>query len=1498
MNTSFLHQVNGLDRDRGVNIQNQDKLYDALNIRITPTEDSQYFIISNEKGNLKLDFQFLGNYIGKAILNNYLIVFTEYNGENIIYRVDVKNNTTIELYKGNLQMSSDHPIETVSIYENENIQKVYWTDGVNQPRVINITTDSLKRSTWNNNSFDFVTNLKLEENVIIQSEFTANGAFQAGTIQYVLSYFNKYSQETNMFYISSVLPLSNEDRGGEVNSNVNISYKIIIDNPDQDFDFIRIYSIYRSSENSDPIVKKVMDLDTSNLQEIDLSKDENNPDSTSDKSYIRIDAGQFNELAEQEHMYLVDRTNNKITMQQVIDDKLLESEKYEYENYFHKTFIPGKLYNKLVIDDRINLGIIIPPETTLLELMGKDNNILVGFVDFKYENNNKLILLENEEDPELPEHIVKGVVYSDYNMGEIIESSSVLFIGGEQVTAETITQKDNTLFLGGITLKRETISKDIRDKVKTLNFKFFTQREKLEYDINTPAYKYDNTLKNLKKSHSYKYGEYYRIGIQLIHISGKISEPLFINDYLNSKRPTQEQQYVDLVRGWVTIPKELANIFYASGYRKVRGVIVFPNIKERNVIAQGVINPTVFNATDRINNSPSAISSWVFRPYMAVYSAQDELTQDYAEFRHHHPIPPNTYKNAEIQCLSGDIPLLLNNNPQTKKLEELTKSFGEAFYIDQSLFTLNSPDIETNPEAYSSVNLNNYSFRIVAIIPVTQSMLDTSIVTESLGEDNSIENVLSYSKINSNSRYETSVLNYAGYRDKMYKSKNDDYGPKIFTTYMWHREGSLNNSPKLKETTSTAKLKSKKVSSLKFSNEYTPLDTIINFKDFMKIEDAKLCFQDHNELIRLKSNKNSSGYINYQYNVDKIISPIMEDKTTTVRYIKGREQALTYNKKDGYPICIKDGPESILSTTHSIYDNYPLKVLDQSEINFSTDPCRIKYKSSPHVVLSIGTFPQSSQVSYNILPNFNLGGSSINNLNDQYTYKSDSGAIQQIKQPVIRINYDNPVNNSTGFLYIGEFYKENPNINQLFGGRSEEALQNNTWLPAGDFYIIKPNEEVKVLYTVSDTYFQRFDTLKTYMTDIDDLNSTTEILSFMCETRENVDGRYDRNRGKSDNLVMTPKNFNLINTTYNQKDNFFPNTYVNSEDFSLAHFPNTITWTKEKLMADQTDTWTNVTMANTLDMDGDKGDVTSLKVFNNEIYCFQNNGLSQILFNSRVQIQASDGLPIEIAQGQKVQGKRYISNMIGAQNKFSIVQSPSGLYFIDNNSKHLYLFNGQMTSITDQSGMRNWALNNLNGKKWTPNNDSIILHYDSKYRDVYIINNKYALCYSELLNTFTSFYDYQNTVSMFNINNNFYSLYDNSLWINHQGEYNNIYNKNREWYLEFLSNAYPTENKIFNTLEFRGTTIDENKQDLGIEPITYLSIRNDYQQSKVLFNMSASYINNLKRKFRVWRANIPRDNRNNRRTRISNTWSYIKIGNDRRDNNQVIINDMRTHFTI
>ena len=97
-------------------------------------------------------------------------------------------------------------------------------------------------------------------------------------------------------------------------------------------------------------------------------------------------------------------------------------------------------------------------------------------------------------------------------------------------------------------------------------------------------------------------------------------------------------------------------------------------------------------------------------------------------------------------------------------------------------------------------------------------------------------------------------------------------------------------------------------------------------------------------------------------------------------------------------------------------------------------------------------------------------------------------------------------------------------------------------------------------------------------------------------------------------------------------------------------------------------------MASTLDLDGDKGEVVSLNTFRNEIFAFQKMGLSNILFNNRVQIPTSDGVPIEITNGLKVSGKRYISNTIGCANKWSITESPSGLYFIDNETNSLYLF--------------------------------------------------------------------------------------------------------------------------------------------------------------------------------------------------------------------------------
>ena len=97
-----------------------------------------------------------------------------------------------------------------------------------------------------------------------------------------------------------------------------------------------------------------------------------------------------------------------------------------------------------------------------------------------------------------------------------------------------------------------------------------------------------------------------------------------------------------------------------------------------------------------------------------------------------------------------------------------------------------------------------------------------------------------------------------------------------------------------------------------------------------------------------------------------------------------------------------------------------------------------------------------------------------------------------------------------------------------------------------------------------DTYYQRFECLKTYAFTPEDVNQVIDIASFLVESHLNIDGRYDRNRGQTSNLNMSPTNFNLYNPIYSQADNFFSYTILDDDYYRITTFPNQITWTKEK----------------------------------------------------------------------------------------------------------------------------------------------------------------------------------------------------------------------------------------------------------------------------------------------------------------------------------------------
>ena len=172
-------KTTGMQRDLSESAFNPKFAYENKNIRITPTDDNTLFSITNEKGNAPLSIEGIGEYlqgtpIGQAIIDNEWVIFTT-GDKDIIYKLWFDNNTLKGeiLYSGQLKFSTENPLETLVSYENDETKKIYWVDGENQPRVINIAAPQEVRAKWNDTSFDFVSTLKLDENIEIKRNLIA-----------------------------------------------------------------------------------------------------------------------------------------------------------------------------------------------------------------------------------------------------------------------------------------------------------------------------------------------------------------------------------------------------------------------------------------------------------------------------------------------------------------------------------------------------------------------------------------------------------------------------------------------------------------------------------------------------------------------------------------------------------------------------------------------------------------------------------------------------------------------------------------------------------------------------------------------------------------------------------------------------------------------------------------------------------------------------------------------------------------------------------------------------------------------------------------------------------------------------------------------------------------------------------------------------------------------------------------------------------------------------
>lgn len=335
-------------------------------------------------------------------------------------------------------------------------------------------------------------------------------------------------------------------------------------------------------------------------------------------------------------------------------------------------------------------------------------------------------------------------------------------------------------------------------------------------------------------------------------------------------------------------------------------------------------------------------------------------------------------------------------------------------------------------------------------------------------------------------------------------------------------------------------------------------------------------------------------------------------------------------------------------------------------------------------------------------------------------------------------------------------------------------------------------------------------------------------------------------------------------------------------------------------------------------MDGDKGDVTKIERYDNNLYVFQEKGIARLNYNDNLQIPTEGNVPIEVINSGFVNGKRYISENVGLQEKWCSISTPSGIFFKDGYSKALYQMKyderrNPIVAPLSQSSMQKWTETHIKSINR--------VNYDNGVNEVLFMtdDNDYpSLAYSNLYQAFSSFYDYMGFIGnykdlSFSIRQN-----DNRFWLLRKSDsFNKYYGTIEPYWIKWTS-VIDGYDCIFDNIYFKGniyanTANSMNDNDIEIQskgddiyqggipkipvPFDRISVSND-RQAYEQESTPSSVWKDFKpiKKFGVWRARIPRFNSTGKQylnSRIRNHWTRIGLKNSNPDTNKTIIRDIK-----
>lgn len=1527
-------EILGMAKDSVISTDQSKFLYEMKNMRIVDRNNETLLGWENEKGTeYKLSFKDENDssiqvkILGKAEFSDCVILFAQkVNSPNTdyIYQISIDNHGELQQtikFHGGLSFSLEHPIETVTAYENENIQKVYWVDGINQLRFLDINNDyngkpedifDVKPYGLQNNMTQ-TTELGITEdghsNLIISAtaieKRNYGGYFPSGVIQYFITLSNKNGQESAICYQSPLHYITTNDAGVAADKTSDCSFVITcMIQPLTVFDKINLYSVqytsidsvvakkvgtYKISDIIDEITHKVTITDNGSTGELIMDYKEiltKSGYSYSFKNITSMDNVLFlsNATLKTTVLSSKDKENIKMLFDELVDDDVLQevqvecsdlatpSNHYDYNFQLNQnaryvtTFKKGEYY-RLGVQLKHRDGSWTEPvyltDYRCTKLVKQENNKLymvkfmlpytfirdVADVFPDFIAIRPVIVYPEIQDREC---LCQGVLNPTvYNIRQRIDKTCYAQASWNfrpNAPAQIIPSYDYNSYDSNVATAMTDITGSftsyvILDKIK---------EEMKNWKINNP----------MPASYNTDIEDATFVSL-LQNINWNLAFGLgsgYENEYLHifPEQYDDWNQTIQLLNSWLLAVTGTINPQTGTGWNDGIEWLIALAVHQRDAIEALIVEYGSGVITD-------------------TYQAQGGSP---VEFRHNQLLHTIATKNGdwvthwkhskysvELQSAIFDRHHLIYQETSNKdavnvenrsELQDVSHYYA-MFGVDQSLFTLNSPELEMDT-LYDNYDFSSCKLRIVGVIPLTANYYKAQGVLQNEDGSNIAYNIIS--------PFSDPVKNIAneGWKElvsfPMFSiGINNSNNPTVIQSF--HNKAGIQNSK-------TIKVLNKRFTNLRFSYETVLFENSVwdsNYTGYVNgFDDIQLYNSDEPTLINLKDSK--YGTVAYQGTIDQAIMP------------RDEYWMDVFGNESGYA------------------DTGTAKI---------TDGISVKYKSTKHLVFNLHKWQDVMNVwQQPILPTA-YNRNSAATVNPIYNIADTDVNPQQISQiGGLTFGQNSPYENF-GYLWLGEIYKEIDTDN-LFGGKSETAIRNNVWRIAGDEIVMSTAQApFNLSWLVGDHYYQRYDCLKTYPFTYEDQNQIVEILSFMCYTRVNIDGKYDTRKNLDLLQYANPTNFNQINPVYSQQDNVFTYTQINDDNLSTES-PNAIQWSGKKINGAEIDIWTHLNEYNKYYLDCTKGDCTAIKAWKDNLIAFQENAICKIKYNSE-QLKTVEGSIVELSTSNIVNGHVILDDKIGCKNKWSICTSSKNMYFIDDNSKTVNVLNGEgIANLGELKHMHSWFYNQINGDEWNPKDmKGFVTYYNKITQEIYFINKDYCLAFNENIGYFTSFYSYDKSSYMFNIGHNSYlthcplgienegeAIYQ--LW---EGDYNMFFGSmtdntyNPLYYPFELSMRVSTDysyDKIFNNTEFRADTWESQTeftpQTLSINTdIKKLYIETEYQKGEMDLSTIPHYTSPLDRKYRIWRTIIPRAKIWNEhlqeyvqtRDRIRNTWAIIKL---------------------